>query len=249
MSRAVLKAGEARLVSRGMYSLDLRDISQQAAEMLAAARAKAERIVNEARVQSEAAGESIRQAAHRQGYEKGWAEGSEKGRIAALTEARERFTREQAVLVETLTSLVQTFRARREELYLAARRDVVVLAIAIAARILPRLADLGEGTTAEAAVRACEEALGLIRGATEVVVRVHPADRAGVEQLAKEVQQAMDGSRGVRLVEDKAVGRGGVMVETADGEVDARVDARVRRIADELVSNWQERTKALSLGS
>ena len=38
MSGAVIKADQARFVSRGMYSLDLRDISRQATDMIAAAR-------------------------------------------------------------------------------------------------------------------------------------------------------------------------------------------------------------------
>jgi flagellar assembly protein FliH len=245
MSGALLKAGEVGALRGGMSSLDLRDISRQAEEILAAARAEADQIAGQARKQLDAEREVVRQAAHRSGYEKGMAEGRETGRSAALEEARERFLKDQASLVSALTELLNTFSAQRERMYLAARRDVVVLAIAIARRITAKFEVMDE-VAPDLAVQACEEALALVGEATKAVVHTHPDDWQAVESLTETLADSVQ-SRHIRVVRDASVGRGGVVLETGDSAVDAQVGLRVDRIADELVTDWRERLKRLSI--
>lgn len=246
MSCTVIKAGDATLRTRGLFSLDLRDIASQAEAKLAAARSEAKRLVEDARRQAQAERDGVLQAARHEGYEKGLAEGRAAGRDAALNEAAARFAEEQGALTATLKDLLTRFDARREELYLAARRDVVVLAIAIARRVASRLTDLADALP-EAAVEACRQALELVGEATDVVVRIHPDDRRALEEIAADVNRTVQASRRVCLAEDPAVGRGGVVLETADSAVDARAAACVERIADELVADWRQQMKALAL--
>ena len=246
MSGVVLKAGDSRAMTRGLCSLDLRDFARSAEDMVAAARAEAQRIVQEARLRAESERAAVRQQAHRQGYEGGMTEGRAAGEAAALAEARERFAKEQQALLAALRDLLERFQAQREQLYLAARRDVVVLAVAVARRIVSGLDAMGEAAP-EAALAAAQEAMDLVGKATEALIRVHPADRQALEKLAKDVQNDLQSSRHVRLVEDAAVGRGGVIVETAEGSVDARAMSRVERIADELVTDWRQRVQTLRL--
>lgn len=246
MSRAVIKAGEARIPTHGAYSLDLRDISRRADAMIAAARDEVERMVAAARSEAEAVRQEIEESAYRASYEKGLAEGRAAGQAEALREARERFAQDQASLAAMMGETVRAFEGRREQLYLSARRDVVVLAIAVARRVLAKLPELGEAAI-EAAMHACAEALDLTRGATEILVRAHPDDCRSLERLAEEVARTTQASKNIRMVEDASVGRGGVIVETSESEVDARASARVERIADELVTDWRARAKTLSL--
>lgn len=246
MSGVIIKAGDTRVSTRGMYGLDLRDISRQADLMLSEARAEAERIVADAHRQGQEQRHAVLEEAHREGHEKGLAEGRAAGREAGLTECRRQFADQQADLISALTGLFEAFSARREQMYLAARRDVVVLAVTIARRISRKLTAI-EDMALDAATEACAEALDLVRGATDATVRIHPRDRAALQRVAEELAGSMESSRHIRLVEDDSLGRGGVIVETAESTIDATVDARVERIADELVTDWRGRTKALSL--
>jgi flagellar assembly protein FliH len=246
MSGVLIKAGDARVLTRGMYGLDLRDISRQADATLSEARAEAERIVADALQQGQEQRQAVLQEARREGYEKGLAEGRAAGQEAGLTQCRQEFADQQADLISSLTGLFEAFSARREQMYLAARRDVVVLAVAIARRLARKLTAIEE-VASDAATEACAEALELVRGATDATVRIHPRDRAALQRVAEELAGSMESSRHIRLLDDASVGRGGVIVETAESTIDATIDARVERIADELVTDWRERTKALSL--
>ncbi len=246
MSGAVIKAGQARIPSRGAYTLDLRDIADRAEAIIAAARGEAERILSKARDEAESVREEITESARRAGREQGLREGREAGQAEALQEAREQFAREQASLTGMMTEMLRTFEKRREQLYLSARRDAVVLAVAVARRVVARLPEIEEAAT-ESAMQACAEALDLVRGATEIVIRAHPEDCRAIDRLVGELAGLTQSSRHIRLAEDASVGRGGVIVQTSDSEVDARAAARMERIADELVSDWRARVKALSL--
>ncbi len=246
MSGVIIKAGDTRVSTRGMYGLDLRDISRQADLMLSEARAEAESIIADARRQGHDQRQAILEEARREGHAKGLAEGQAAGREAGLTECRRQFADQQADLISSLTGLFEAFSARREQMYLAARRDVVILAVAIARRISRKLTAI-EDMALDAATEACAEALDLVREATDATVRIHPQDRAALQRVAEELAGSMESARHIRLVEDDSISRGGVIVETAESTIDATVDARVERIADELVTDWRERSRTLSL--
>mgnify|MGYP000567453488 CR=1 FL=1 len=247
MSGVIIKAGEARVLSRGLRSLDLRDIARQAEGLLDRARAEAAAIREAAGREAEAERELIRQTAHRRGYEEGLAQGREAGTAQALAEARQQFAEQQASLAAQLRAMLAGFGEQRERMYIAARRDVIVLAIAVARRLAGHLASW-EAAANAAAAQACREALDLIGSATEATIRVHPADWQTVSMLSRELGEQMQIPGAVRVVEDETVGRGGVVVGTADSVVDGRAAARVERIADELVTDWRNRAAFLGLG-
>lgn len=246
MSGVIIKAGDARAVTRGLYSLDLRDIAEKAESMLAAARAEAESIIAAARAQARTDGESIRQAASDEGFAKGFAEGQKKGEATALDAAARKFSTDQAQLLKTLQAALLEFSRKREQLYVSARRDVVVLAIAIAARIAKRFREI-EDVAPHIAAEACAGAMSHLREATDVLIAVNPADAAAVEQLTRELSRTLKGVNHVRMVEDADVARGGVRVSTADTSIDAAINSRVERIADDLVETWRERLRELPI--
>jgi flagellar assembly protein FliH len=246
MSRTVIKAGDARVESRGAYSFDLRDISRDAEAIIAAGRAEADRLVAQARKQIEIERQAALEEAKREGHEAGFASGREEGHAEALVEAREQLAQEQASLLSALTALVDEFGAERDRLYVAAKRDVIVLASAVAGRVVTKLTEVDDIAT-DAAVKACEEALDLVRGATAVVIRANPEDCRTLESMADDLNRTVKASGHVRVVEDASVGRGGVIVGSDDTVVDATAGSRVERVAAELAANWRERVERLSL--
>jgi flagellar assembly protein FliH len=248
MSRTVLKSGQLQAASRGGCNVDLRDISQQAREMLDAARAQAVRLTDENRRQSEQRATQALQAAQKNGFEDGFAKGRETGYATALEEARKAFAAEQRELVTTLRNMVDAIRTSRERLLVEARQDCLTLAIAIGSRVIHDLTGSGENASA-AAIEACREALELISAQTDVVIRAHPDDCEALERFCGEAHAGLQSSRHVKLVPNSGSSRAGVIVETADSRVDATVDEKIRRIADELVADWKARMAKLSLHS
>ena len=78
----------------------------------------------------------------------------------------------------------------------------------------------------------------VLMSARQMVVRVHPDDLALVSQGASEVLQA----RGGRLVADAGVSRGGVVIDSDVGTVDASIESRWTQAAAALGSpaDWDD---------
>ena len=63
-------------------------------------------------------------AANRSGHEEGLQRGQKTGHDKAFAESREKFTRDQIELTKSLKSIFESLDSRREQLYLAARREI-----------------------------------------------------------------------------------------------------------------------------
>ena len=86
-------------------------------------------------------------------------------------------------------------------------------------------------TRPELAAGVAQEAIDtLLLSARHITVRVHPDDHPFVAQGAADVLAA----RGARLLSDSAMSRGGVLVESDIGVIDATLEARWRRTAASL---------------
>ena len=210
MARVVIKAGESTAIPQGGLRIELRDVSQKVENTLHTARREAEVLLQSAKSKAQAERTAMLEKARREGHEAGIALGRKQGYEQALAEAREKFTRDQVKLAAALTGIATEFTRRREEFYVAAKQDAVLLGIEIARRLAGRYAEIGDPT--EGAQEAARAALELVGKATEVMIRVHPEDREALARLvdasaigAPPLQAALSGTRHVRLVDDASI--------------------------------------------
>jgi flagellar assembly protein FliH len=101
-------------------------------------------------------------------------------------------------------------------------RELVQLSVAIARRILQREVSVDPELTAALAHIALER----LGGSSPATVRLHPDDHAIVT-----AGQVAIGGRQVQILADPAISRGGCLVESEFGFIDASVDAQVDEIA------------------
>ncbi len=74
------------------------------------------------------------------------------------------------------------------------------------------------------------EALERVLEPTAVQVRVHPDDRATIEEVLPSLVAGLEQVQHTTLTEDPAVGRGGCVLKVRGGEIDAAVDTQIRRL-------------------
>jgi len=228
---AVIKGHRAAEATKSAVRLDLGDLGRQGLEAIDAARREAERIREEARAERE----RIVAGAHEEGFAKGRAEGHEAGlaegrelgRAEAFEAARPRL--EEAA--GALSSVVDPFSELRDGLLEAARRDAVRLALLLARRVTKRTVEIDEGV----AIEQIAAALGELSRRTRVTVRAHPDDRALVAEALPALAERLETVEHAELIADDSVGRGGCVVSTdAGGTIDARIEAQLDRMVDEL---------------
>lgn len=170
--------------------------------------------------------EAQREAAAReqQAFEAGYRKGSEEGFQQASSQLKP--------LLEGLGQTLREWQQARRRLRREAERDVVQLAIAIAQRILHRELNVDP----EALLGIVKAALERLEGREVDRIRVHPAD-AGL--VGSYLEQA--GLRQVRLITDPQLARGSLLLETAQGTLDASIETQLEEIRYGLLDRLETR--------
>ncbi len=133
------------------------------------------------------------------------------------------------------TEVVARAAVERRNLLSASEPQLVDLAFAVAQRVLARVVERDREAVVEIAARALEAA----RQRTDVRLRVHPDDLAALRDAEPWLLDRLARAGCIALLGDPAVGRGGVVVETEAGWVDARLATQLeglRRALGEAVA-------------
>lgn len=154
-------------------------------------------------------------ALERDAFTKGYAQGERAGLEAGAKRA-EAMLRRLAQTLEELSGL-------RDAMVRQTERELVELSIAIARRVLHREVTVDPELTAALAHIALER----LGGPMPATVRLHPDDYSSVTAG----QVAPFSGRQVEILPDPGVARGGCVVESAFGVINASVDAQLDEIA------------------
>jgi flagellar assembly protein FliH len=153
-------------------------------------------------------------AARQGGYQDGYRDG-----LAALEQFKQSYA---AQLTAQIGALTQSYGHELDALQQDLARALAVSATHLARQIVRSEV----ASRPELIATVAQEALDtLLMSARQVTVRVHPDDQPLVAQGAAEVLSA----RGARLVSDASIARGGCLVESDIGVVDASIAARWKR--------------------
>jgi flagellar biosynthesis/type III secretory pathway protein FliH len=129
----------------------------------------------------------------------------------------------------TAIPLRDALRRSASDAIVAEESTVIALACEIAKTVLGREAESSERVFRDVAMRA----MAHVRRATVVVLRVHPEDVATAESLALQLRTH---ETEMLVVEDVSVDRGGVVLDTDVGVVDAKIQSQIDGIAQILAS-------------
>jgi flagellar assembly protein FliH len=148
--------------------------------------------------------------ARRQGREEGYASGVREAQAA------------MAGMLETMRELVEGVRTQRHALLTSAEPELVRLAVGIAERVLHQQIALDGGVVVEMA----RAAIAHIVDREKITVRVNPADIERMREHRDELL-ALGDVKTMRVIEDQRVDRGGVIVETDGGSIDAKISTQL----------------------
>ncbi len=161
----------------------------------------------------------------KQARETGYREGESAGRRAAEAELRP--------VAERMTRSLEELAALRPVLMAQAEASLTKLSVAIAQRILHREITLDSDALA-----------GIVKAALDQVqiqevrrVRVHPGQVAALRAALEQNPAA----RSVEVHADASLGRGGMVVETSRGKLDASVDTQLAEIERGLADHLRRR--------
>jgi flagellar biosynthesis/type III secretory pathway protein FliH len=204
---------DGELLSREQLSESPEDLErlEEAADIVEAARERSAELMRDA---TEQLGEMER-AGHRAGFDLGYAEGLQ----AAASEL--------SSALELVQAAAREGKAIRDQLIESAEGELVTLVIAA----LERMVAIRVEQDPELVIETVRRGLDRVGAQRVVRVRVHPDDAQAVRAWLEE--RGGDGPQW-ELRADGGVTVGGCVIDTAAGEVNARLDVQLAQIAEQL---------------
>jgi flagellar assembly protein FliH len=158
------------------------------------------------------------QLAEQESYKNGLSDGVRKGRELQLTEAQQ--------TLQAMASVVKETSKLKKSILDNAEQQIVQLSMAIAERVIHL-----EVTTNREVIRGVlKEAIKNISDRENMKIRVHPQDLHYMLEIKSDFLHGFDGVKNIVFEEDEAILRGGAIIETLCGEVDARLDQQYNEI-------------------
>jgi len=151
-------------------------------------------------------------------YNLGMAEGIKRGAAQQKQEL--------AKLVNTLSGLIGELTREKKEFLRRMESEALNLAFAIAEKILNHAI----ATDKDAICKVLEGALKKIVDHEGIRIRVNPDDYRYLTERKADIFPGLEGVKDIMLEEDSTIGRGSAVIDSAFGEVDARLDQQLREL-------------------
>lgn len=156
-------------------------------------------------------------AGHEEGYQKGYKEGLSEGK------------KEYEDTIDYIKQLGDEILNERESLFNEAESDFVELVFDIAEKII------GEKISHnEVVYNTVKNSLEYAIGSENILVKVNPDDLDTLGKHREEFLTIVGNSASLQIVEDKNVDKGGCILETNMGRIDARISSQMNAIKDKL---------------
>ncbi len=151
-------------------------------------------------------------------YENGFRQGEKAGMEIA--------ERKIEAMMRRYSETIQEIGRLKPRLYAQAEHDVVKLALEVARKIVHREVN-ADREIVQTLVRV---ALSHVAVKTPVTIHLHPADYSYMLEQRAAAGGLGDADREMVLVSDKAIERGGCLIDTECGEIDARIEEEFREV-------------------
>jgi len=167
------------------------------------------------------------EAASAQRYEEGRTEGYEAGYAAGLNEGQ----KDARQVVSSLSGLVQDVTQQRHALLAEAKERVIELILKVSQRLTFMQATLDPEITRSIISGAIEQLLDK----SKIVVKVNPDHLPVLEQQIDAFRGSNTAIKEIRIEADPRVRYGGCFIETASGDIDARLESMYDIIREAIV--------------
>ncbi len=172
------------------------------------------------------------QAEKEEAYRAGFEDGRTDGLKGGQEQSRDEIDRFQSI-VEDLTT-------QWKDLYKNADMELVELVLAVARKIIGSAAEVRQ----EPVLLAVQECLGYLQDKLRVVVKVHPDDLETVRRHRNDWLESLEGIEQLLIEGDSGISRGGCVVETPKGDVDAQIEERLERLRAVLIDEIRSEGEA-----
>lgn len=162
---------------------------------------------------------------------KGWEEGREEG----YKEGKAEVTR----LVDRLHVILERAMDKRSEILEQTEAQIVELVLLISRKVVKTISENQKNVV----VSNIAQALRKLKTRSEVIIKVNLADLQLATEHIKDFVEMAENAKGITVVEDTSVDRGGCLIETDFGEIDARIQSQLHELEEKILDIMPIRTR------
>lgn len=152
--------------------------------------------------------------------------GADSGAAAAEENEKARWRERIAALNASVAAVVDAIASEREQVWLDSTNELASLALEIARKVIK----IEVNQQPDLVLTIVRDALRRVSDRDNLRIRVSPDDLGILRAHRDDLVSALDSVRGLEIVDDRRVGRGGCTIETPSGTFDARIETQLAQV-------------------
>jgi flagellar assembly protein FliH len=205
---------------------EVKNKNNQAKKIRQEAETEAEGIINEAKRNAEEietkARDSMSQI-EKEAREKGRAEGQEEGYKSGSEEVNR--------LVEQLHTIITKAIDKRNQIIEDSETQLINMVLLIANKVIKVISENQRNVVINNVI----QALRKLKSRGDVVIRVNLADLQLTTDHTRDFMDRIENVKSITVLEDSSVDRGGCIIETDFGQIDARISSQLKDIEERVL--------------
>ncbi|MFH1761904.1 MAG: FliH/SctL family protein [bacterium] len=169
-------------------------------------------------------------------HQKGLKNGNESGMQAGYQKAKAEMEMKIRVFQENIARIADQFAKDKNRIYVQSEKIVLEIALSIAQKILNRECRADSKTVLGVIQKAIRQVIDTDR----LIIRVNPDDYSIVEKNKSFWSEVNARIEHLVIQEDDKVGRGGCLIESDSGNIDARVETQFGAVRQVIEQAWEE---------
>lgn len=189
-------------------------------EILTKSADEAARIVDAARIEAAGIADTARKEGYEQGRQEGYAAGQETVRP----------------LIDTMNGLIAELTEVRSNFYRNAEAEMIDLVVAVTKTVFGVMVEVEPALVRHVIV----EAVDKLQAKEELNIKVSPDDLEEAERVRPQLSEMVENIDRVTFTADPILARGGCLVETTIGAIDARIETQLEAVRDAFMTTMLE---------
>ena len=189
---------------------------KEAQDIVEKAKAEAQDIISNAKIEEKSIFEKSKNDGFKAGHEEGYKAGNE----------------EAQRLVERIHKMIEAVQAKRQETLDNTEQQIVNLVILIARKVVKIMSENQKSVIMSNVLQALKK----VKGSGDVTLRVNLADVKLTTEHIKDFIRQVENIKNISVVEDSSVEKGGCIVETDFGAIDARISSQLNELETQILN-------------
>lgn len=189
---------------------------KEAQDIVEKAKTEAQDIISNAKVEEKSIFEKSKSEGFKAGHEEGYKAGNE----------------EAQRLVERIHKMIEAVQAKRQEILDNTEQQIVNLVILIARKVVKIMSENQKSVIMSNVLQALKK----VKGSGDVTLRVNLADVKLTTEHIKDFIRQVENIKNISVVEDSSVEKGGCIVETDFGAIDARISSQLNELETQILN-------------